>query len=342
MRSNEETRVAEFLVLIKPVSLGFQILGLMFFILAWGLADASYRYEAWHVLLIIGLAAASMAGSWFTRFLSNFSILTVWIEAAGFVILAQPTVDRVFWETCLGIIISLVIAPVYSRLREYILVACGVWLIFGGGALLQAPHGGDTLWAAILMPSVIALGMLLNTIFSRIHLESVTLRKELERLAYKDALTGIDNRRRLLEEIQRLHACGGLTDACFLMIDVDDFKRINDEFGHAQGDQVLQAVADAIQRMAEDGAVGRLGGEEFGVLLASGGEARAARVARRILDEVRRLEVGGRPVTASIGAAAAGGSRPVSEMLREADVAMYDAKRQGKDRLVFRHGSSCQ
>jgi diguanylate cyclase (GGDEF)-like protein len=130
--------------------------------------------------------------------------------------------------------------------------------------------------------------------------------------------------------------------AAVLLIDVDHFKRVNDEHGHLAGDQVLRAVAEVLVSGVRDGdLVGRFGGEEFVALLPSADNGESARVAERLRDHVARLVVPlatGRAVavTVSIGVAIAPpGALLVPELLAAADYCMYQAKAAGRNHVVL-------
>jgi len=165
----------------------------------------------------------------------------------------------------------------------------------------------------------------------------------LRQLAERDPLTGLHNRRSFLHALrERLTAleraprrAGG--DWALLLIDLDGFKEVNDTCGHAGGDAVLVAVADAIRgRTRLDDTVGRLGGDEFAVLFRSE-LAEAAAVGEQIITRIARAArtvSGAPPVTASIGIARLRRGARVEEMLEAADRAMYRAKRAGKARVV--------
>jgi diguanylate cyclase (GGDEF)-like protein len=123
-----------------------------------------------------------------------------------------------------------------------------------------------------------------------------------------------------------------------MMIDIDHFKRLNDRFGHARGDDVLREVASAIALTlrAEDTPV-RYGGEEFAVILRRAAAAQASEAAERVRAAVAalpatRLGLDG-PVTVSVGVAIAGEEEEVSAVIGRADEALYRAKRRGRDRV---------
>jgi diguanylate cyclase (GGDEF)-like protein len=149
------------------------------------------------------------------------------------------------------------------------------------------------------------------------------------RAALVDPMTGLGNRRRLQQVLER-------PDQRFsaILLDIDRFRAVNDEHGHEAGDAVLQRVADLVQRnVSDDDVVVRYGGDEF-VVLVPGGSG-ADQTAERLLEVVRKepwLEISlGLRVTVSAGL---GGPAAAAEALAAADLAAEDAKRSGRDRLV--------
>ena len=161
--------------------------------------------------------------------------------------------------------------------------------------------------------------------------------------AAHDALTGLANRRELLEAArQTFEARGDDGVLALLLIDLNHFKEINDTLGHAAGDQVLQEVADRLRDSARaDDLVARLGGDEFAVLLTGlPSPAMAAHRAQVLLEPLDRpFDVDGMQLTveAASGIALAPGSGGVQELLRRADVAMYQAKRSGQRTATYLH-----
>ncbi len=174
--------------------------------------------------------------------------------------------------------------------------------------------------------------------------EELTRRQhELAFLATHDALTGLPNRTLILDRVEQLmvRARRERTPLAALFIDLDNFKSINDSLGHAAGDELLQAVASRLTAVVrETDAVGRLGGDEFVVIagelsLAAGPELIAERLLEA-LDQPFRLDGAGREhlkVTASIGVASGDRECP-GDLLRDADIAMYQAKWDGRHRFV--------
>ena len=154
-------------------------------------------------------------------------------------------------------------------------------------------------------------------------------------LALCDDLTGVGNRRRLDRDLV-IEASNGDTPVAVIMVDVDHFKRINDEHGHDAGDQVLRAVADVLRREVRVGdVVYRYGGEEFCVLLAQTNTTEAGQVAERIRFGVSRMALAvDQPLTVSIGVALGKGAHVAQTMLR-ADEALFKSKDGGRDRVTL-------
>lgn len=153
-------------------------------------------------------------------------------------------------------------------------------------------------------------------------------------MAYKDSLTQVGNRRSLQVAASMLVANAAASQKfSVLMIDVDHFKSVNDRYGHDRGDEVLQRVAQCIQRTARHGdTVVRYGGEEFSLVLPGADEPQAMRVAARIHQEIREQQLGEVSITVSIGAATADVARDdLFRVLKLADEALYRAKRGGRN-----------
>nr|WP_225562051.1 GGDEF domain-containing protein [Rhodanobacter sp. DHB23] len=174
-----------------------------------------------------------------------------------------------------------------------------------------------------------------------------TVQAELRRLARTDPLTGTLNRLALDEESLRLfRAADRPNTLAALIIDVDHFKRINDNFGHVAGDRVLAALAAGIRwRLQPPAVLGRMGGEEFLVLLPDTGVAEAIALAERLRAAIAAMpsvpDAGIAGVTASIGIAAyRSGDASVDDLIQRADRALYDAKRAGRNRVVAAVGDA--
>jgi len=164
-------------------------------------------------------------------------------------------------------------------------------------------------------------------------------RERIEQLSRRDSLTGLTNRRWLDEvlrlEVERSKRYGA--PLSLIMADLDHFKAVNDSFGHAAGDQVLKAAAEALQGAARmTDVVGRYGGEEFLVLLPNTGLEQALVLAERMRAGLRQMPVTFRPepVTGSFGVTQWVHGDTVASLADRADEALYEAKREGRDRVV--------
>jgi Amt family ammonium transporter len=161
----------------------------------------------------------------------------------------------------------------------------------------------------------------------------------LRRLAITDPLTGVYNRRYFFDLAQKaIIQAGQAGPVSILMIDIDYFKDINDAYGHAQGDLALKKVADTCSNtLRTDDILGRLGGEEFAVLLTNTPLRSASTVAEKLRLQIERIQLPGgtRPVqlTISVGVAEAEPGEPIESVLGRADVALYQAKAAGRNRV---------
>ena len=165
-----------------------------------------------------------------------------------------------------------------------------------------------------------------------------THRDELERLSTTDSLTGLSNRRHLMNllthEMERAKRAG--QPFSILMLDVDHFKKYNDEYGHQAGDEVLERVSAVLRDSIRPyDCAARYGGEEFLVMLSETALGRAHEVAERIRNQVRGELFEGGSVTISIGVAEYPSHGDTAKtVIGQADAALYEAKRAGRDRVI--------
>ncbi|MFT0180924.1 GGDEF domain-containing protein [Pseudomonas benzopyrenica] len=160
-----------------------------------------------------------------------------------------------------------------------------------------------------------------------------TLTQQLEYRATHDALTGVLNRGAVIDQAgQALRRNGG----AMIVLDIDHFKRINDEFGHPAGDRVIQAIARCLQELVQAPAiVGRVGGEEFTVLLPTLARDEALTMTERLRQRIAQEATGPAPVTASFGLSLNPPGTEFELAYGLADAALYRAKRGGRNQVVL-------
>jgi diguanylate cyclase (GGDEF)-like protein/PAS domain S-box-containing protein len=215
-------------------------------------------------------------------------------------------------------------APVELRIRE----RNGTWLDV------------ETL-ATNLLDDPTVEGIVLNT---RDVSERKAFERQLERHAYYDQVTGLANRAlfrdRVAHALDRIQRQPG--NVVVMFMDIDDFKVVNDTFGHAAGDALLRAVGERVRPcLRVSDTIARLGGDEFAILLEDGDDSsRSTEVAERILAALEQpfwIEENHVDVHASLGVASVNGgphTKANDDLMRDADVAMYMAKAQGKSRFA--------
>jgi len=224
------------------------------------------------------------------------------------------------------------------------------WTMRASGAALNGGVLADNGALALLLGGIVVsilLGLLVFVLGTGRARALAMVREKTREVSYQalhDALTGLPNRALVLDRAERMLARAHRDPrivAAALYLDIDRFKYVNDNFGHAAGDRLLRTVAERLQGVVRDqDTVGRLGGDEFVVLLESTThEAPPDLVAERVIEALRQpvvLEDGDRPFSSSVSVGIAIGKRAsADELLRDADLALYTAKAAGKDRAVL-------
>lgn len=215
------------------------------------------------------------------------------------------------------------------------------------------PEAAENLWSEVLqhknnlskalarnVRTVVAALDYLSNITGDMHSPTLvceTVLEEIVELSFRDGLTGLFNHSYFSEQIElevlRFVRYG--VPVSLMMIDIDDFKSINDSFGHQEGDRILNVLGTALRQEArESDTCCRYGGEEFAVILPLTDMSIASRFAERVHLAMTTEAPGARKVTVSMGVASCcEKTRSCRDLVRKADVALYQAKRSGKNRV---------
>ncbi|MBM6403268.1 EAL domain-containing protein [Phycicoccus sp. CSK15P-2] len=282
------------------------------------------------------------------RLLESLPTLLVTLATLWFVFGPGHTLPLSFLPIAL-VLWSALRLPLPLAAAQGLVVAVGTFALVRGvdggpfGAIGSGPALAVTLQAYMLV--VVALSLVIATVQwerDRLLDEVAQAALDASHQADHDALTGLPNRRRLDAALQQHRARTGPDEpvGALLLVDLDNFKEVNDTLGHAAGDELIVTVAEILRgSLRENDLVARLGGDEFAVLLPEADQAGARVVAHGIVERIRHWSSaqGGvrRRVTASIGVAtfAAAAQRGVAPLVL-ADMLLYDAKEAGRDRLA--------
>ena len=229
--------------------------------------------------------------------------------------------------------------------RYYAFTKVGEWPLVLNVALstndIEAAWGAKALVIGVVMLALCGLTVFLSLLYGRDLSRQAALQAELAELSRTDALTGLPNRRRFEETIERVWAGARRTRRSFslLIIDADHFKRYNDRYGHAVGDEVLKGIAVCLEASVDrlDDLIARVGGEEFAILLPETDIEGALRIAAKLHKAIASLAVpsagiSAGAVTVSVGLAVGSDvTASPNDLYRKADAALYAAKEGGRN-----------
>jgi diguanylate cyclase (GGDEF)-like protein len=203
---------------------------------------------------------------------------------------------------------------------------------------LFATAFGPMLSANILvyqLVNAIVVGGPFFCFFLLVMLYQVRLQRKLSLLSRKDWLTGLNNRRAFLDVAGKRNR--EYRSGILLLLDADHFKQINDTYGHVAGDDCLRSIAYMLKRnLRDEDVIGRIGGEEFAILLANSSPDQARVISERLIKPIPfRAGPAHLTITLSIGAVVTSPDTPLESLFTHADRALYQAKSEGRARVVF-------
>jgi diguanylate cyclase (GGDEF)-like protein len=223
------------------------------------------------------------------------------------------------------------------RLTGYLMAGIVIIHLFRIALTSIQPPQIDLTELGVIQASILFLNFILGLSagLSLIWLAVCRQRNQLHALALTDGLTGLLNRRAFEETLQREMADAQLrgSETGLVLIDLDFFKSINDEHGHPVGDEIIRRISSILQVGARvSDAVGRLGGDEFIIMLRDTDLAQASIIAERICRQVESLN--GLRLTVSVGLAISSVTDTPESLLKKADAALYNSKRSGRNMVT--------
>lgn len=198
-------------------------------------------------------------------------------------------------------------------------------------------NGADDYYTKPTYHKLIISKIYSNFRYQRLLIQNEANEKRLEKLAIRDGLTGLYNHKYMYDKLKSLikvHKRSG-DDLSLIMSDIDDFKKINDTYGHVKGDEVLKKIASIYKENSREGEVaGRYGGEEFLLLLPRTSKESAVKAAERLRKKIENSSCGDITFTASFGVYTSSGEN-AETLVSKADACLYQAKNQGKNKVVY-------
>lgn len=358
------------LVLLTPVFLGGALLGVYLVAPGWLIRPLAVALLSFYGILLLTLLFFLLAAVRLRRRVSSWPLMENFLIGAYLVMIFAET-----WLTgthftigllflFLGASITSILADIH-KLRLAYFISCGVLAAFAvmelSGIFRYAPlftrppyrPDGSPLPAWFALQVSMAIFLVAILYISIIASKRWGIRESIYReMSAVDGLTRLTNRRTFIErserELSSIQQTPSANISC-IMIDIDHFKSINDNYGHPAGDAVLVKIAAILQENARQyDEVGRYGGEEFAVLLPSTPLAGAVKVAERqrarIADAKIIVDDKTIRVTASFGVAAypSESIRNIDELLKAADAALYEAKQAGRNRVIAAAGETAE
>lgn len=335
---------------------------LVFGVFCWGLqVEGRVAIVPSFYLSLLGVWSVVLAGliiwpTWVRRGNEDLVIFcrALWCNA-GAILLAMAIPYSIRFLLLVIPVFGLFYAALHLTRSRVLGVAFCSWAVYVLGLVFLAQHytesSGDARFEtlsfiafSLMLVSALLLSHEVMTVRNRLARQNRTLQelmRQTQDVAMRDELTGAHNRRHVLEILDRQKALADRNQQSFTVCfcDLDHFKQVNDQYGHAAGDQALTDFARLAQATVRSvDYVARLGGEEFLLVLVGVDEFVARSIATRLVEGTRKLMPQGVKTPAvlsvSIGVTSYRARESIDELLRRADDALYKAKAQGRDQVV--------
>ncbi|GAB7528920.1 GGDEF domain-containing protein [Pseudomonas sp. 3A(2025)] len=338
MHAAEESLEQNSFAQLRPLKISSEIMATAICSLVLVLASASQDVSAWLYAYIL-VAATACALTWRARtthhlWLSGLLLLctcTAWLGSISTAI-GNPLV----WFLPIGLVLSLPVSAMHAQPWHAFSTGAAIWLTLFYVVNPDFERQLDFALTLILIVASLLVATLVCMTFCRIRKNVFDLQRQLHGMAYTDTLTGLPNRRAFMERLTTTLANNtGSAPLFFLMLDIDDFKKINDSFGHDVGDRVLVEVARILNDHSHGHNIARLGGEEFAVVARVADVALAQQLASSIVDAVNSSQLLGTRLSISVGLAKLEPAESMVSLMRRADLALYEAKSEGKNRYAM-------
>jgi len=338
MHGTEETLEHKSFAQLRPLKISSEILATFACALVLTLAGKEQDISPWLYSFCV-VAGITCYLTWRARttqqlWLTGMLLLCTCTACLGSLSVAIG--NPVIWFLPIGLVLSLPASAMHAHPLHCLSTGVAIW-----ATLFYVVDPGfdrhlDFTLTMILITGSLLVATLVCSTFCRTRKDVFDLQQQLHGMAYKDTLTGLPNRRAFIERLNTTLASDlSPGPLFFLMLDIDDFKKINDGYGHDVGDQVLVEVSRVLRDQSQDHNLARLGGEEFAVAAQVANGAAAQDLARRIVDAVNSRQICGISVSISVGLADHKSGESMRSLMRRADLALYDAKSEGKNRYAM-------
>lgn len=324
---------------LRPISIVCLVVMTLACLLVLVLVDNAYQFSPWLYAWIPAAATSCYAAY---RCKTTISLLftamcAVAIGSACLGAVATIINNSNAWFLPIGLILSLPGAAVYYRPLCFVGSCALVWSILF--YQIQPSFGQQLDWILTLLTISFAtlIGAAVCEAFCRARRQVFDLQQQLHEMAYQDTLTGLPNRRAFMDRLSQAvdESEAAAEPLYFLMLDIDNFKSINDSLGHDFGDLVLIEVAKVLRERCQKQNFARLGGEEFAVVARFANIAAAQQYAQGIVDAVHSSRAYDLSLSISIGLAEREAGETTGSLMQRADLALYQAKRTGKNRYAL-------